>query len=79
MIYPDSLPAACSNEDLARAISLDQLSQAASRTSVNSLGLSQVISEPAENDRRLEEDEWEDEEEHTQTELHITRSEDAMM
>lgn len=78
VIYPDSLPAAYSNEDLAKAISFDQLSQAASRTSVNSLGLSQVISEPAENDRRLEEDEWE-EEEHTQTELHITRSEDAVM
>ena len=80
VIYPDSLPAAYSSEDLATAISLDQLSQAASRTSVNSLGLSQVISEPAENDRRLEDDwEVEDEEDHTQAELHITRSEDAVM
>lgn len=51
MIYPDSLSPACSNDDIIRAISLDQLSsQAASRTSITSLSVSQIISECADSD-----------------------------
>lgn len=85
-MYPDSLSAACSNDDIIRAVSLDQLSsRAASHTSVSSLGVSQVISECADSDNKLaaggedSEEEWIGGDEHAQSELHITRAEDVVV
>lgn len=87
--YPDSLTAGSSSDDLVRTLSLDQLStRAVSKSSVTSLGVTHsVVSSDADSEdsgkvllpelTKGGDHDWSDDDfEHTQSELHITRAVD---